>query len=70
VVADAEGVRHRGQRRVHGPDAREEARVDDVQVVELVGLAVDVEDRRAGSVPNRTVPAWWATPAIGISFLR
>ena len=24
----------------------------------------------AGSVPNRTVPAWWATPAIGMSFLR
>jgi hypothetical protein len=24
----------------------------------------------AGSVPNRSVPAWWATPAIGISFLR
>jgi hypothetical protein len=22
----------------------------------------------AGSVPNRHVPAWWATPATGISF--
>src|SRR6185436_178663 len=24
----------------------------------------------AGSVPKRVVPTWWATPAIGISFLR
>src|SRR6185312_6606537 len=23
-----------------------------------------------GSDPNRTVPAWWAQPAIGISFFR
>src|SRR3954468_6105987 len=45
VVADAERVRHRGQGRVDGADAREEARVDDVQVVELVRLAVDVEHR-------------------------
>src|SRR5262245_61447829 len=46
VLADADRVRHRRQRRVHGADAREEAGVDDVEVVELVGLAVDVEDRR------------------------
>ena len=48
VVADPEGVGHRRQRRVHRADAREEARVDDVQVVELVGLAVGVEDRGRG----------------------
>jgi len=24
----------------------------------------------AGSAPNQTVPAWWAQPAIGMSFLR
>jgi hypothetical protein len=24
----------------------------------------------AGSAPNRHVPAWWAQPATGISFLR
>ncbi len=46
VVADAERVGHRGQRRVHGADAREEAGVDDVEVVELVGPAVAVEHRR------------------------
>ena len=55
VVADAQGVGHRGQRRVHGADAREEARVDDVEVVELVGLAVGVEHRRrrVGAEPAR-----------------
>ena len=46
VVADAQGVRHRGQRRVHGARRREEARVDDVEVVDLVRAAVDVEHRR------------------------
>src|SRR4051794_18623833 len=40
VVADPERVRDRGQRGVHGTDAGEEAGVDDVQVVEIVGLAV------------------------------
>src|SRR4249919_1884632 len=43
VVADADGVGHGGQRRVHGADAREEAGVDHVEVVELVGLAGGVE---------------------------
>src|SRR4051794_8411022 len=37
------GVGHRGQRRVDRADAREEARVDDVEVVELVRAAVGVE---------------------------
>ena len=46
VVADAQRVRHRGQRRVHRADAREEARVDDVEVVDLVRAAVGVEHRR------------------------
>ena len=48
VVADAQRVGHRGQRRVHRADAREEAGVDDVEVVELVRLAVDVEHRGRG----------------------
>ena len=47
VVADPQRVRHRGQRRVDRADAREEAGVDDVQVVELVRLAVGVERRAA-----------------------
>ena len=43
VVADAQRVGHRGQRRVDRSDAREEARVDHVEVVELVGPAVHVQ---------------------------
>ena len=69
VVADAQRVGHRRQRRVHGARGREEAGVDDVEVVEVVGLAVDVERGRAGSVPKRTVPQWCAMPAIGICWL-
>src|SRR6478736_3818336 len=54
VVANAQGIGHRRQGRVHGPDAREEAGIDDIQVVELVGLAVDVEDggRSVGPEPD------------------
>ena len=48
VVPDAERVRHRGQPGVHRADAGEEAGVDDVEVVELVRLAVHVEHRRLG----------------------
>src|SRR4029450_5222937 len=48
VIADAERVGHRRQRGGHRADAREEARVDDVEVVELVRLAVGVEHRRLG----------------------
>jgi hypothetical protein len=46
VVADSQRVRDGRQRGVHRADAREEARIDDVQIVELVGLAVHVEDGR------------------------
>src|SRR5205823_2919146 len=48
VVTDPERVRHDGERRVHGTARGEEARVDDVEVVDLVGLAVDVEGRGLG----------------------
>ena len=44
VLTDSDRVCHRGQCRVHRTDAREEARVDHVEVVELVRLAVFVED--------------------------
>src|SRR5437868_6777992 len=50
VITDPQPVGHRRKRGVHGADAREEARVDDVQVVELVSAAVPVEDRRPGIV--------------------
>src|SRR3954452_13496873 len=45
VVPDAESIRHGGQRRVDGPDRREDAGVGDVEIVELVCAAVAVEDR-------------------------
>ena len=50
MLTHPDRVRHRRERRVHGADAREEARVDDVQVVELVRLAVA---RRAPTSPGR-----------------
>src|SRR4051812_7548368 len=43
MVTHAQGVGDGGQRRVHRPDAREEAGVDDVEVVEVVGTAEGVE---------------------------
>src|SRR3954467_7897167 len=46
VVAHPQRVRDRRERRVHGSDAGEEARVHHVQVVHVVRLAVHVE--RAG----------------------
>ena len=46
VVADAEGIGHDRQGRVHGSARREEAAVDDVQIVDFVRLAVDVERGR------------------------
>ena len=71
VLADAQGVGDDRQRRVHRADRREEARVDDVEVVELVGLAVR---RRAPRSPGRsrtaTVPAWWAVAAMSIASWR
>src|SRR6185369_15319000 len=44
VIAYTSGVCHRGQGRVHRPDARHEAGVDDVEVVDLVCTAVGVEN--------------------------
>src|SRR5213078_3720580 len=52
VLAHAQGVGDDRQRRVHRADGYEEARVEDVEVVELVGLAVDVEHRRLGIAPE------------------
>ena len=39
-----DGIGHRRQRRVHGADADEEAGVDDIQIVELMSFAMNVED--------------------------
>ena len=46
VITDPERVRHDGERRIHRAARGEEARVDDVEVVNVVGLAVYVEGRR------------------------
>ena len=48
VVADPHGVRHRREGRVHRARRREEARVDDVEVVEVVRPAVRIERRVLG----------------------
>ena len=50
MVGYADGVGDDGEGWVYGAGGGEEAGVDDVEVVELVGLAVDVEDRRGGVV--------------------
>ena len=62
MVPDAKRVRHRRQGRVHRADAREEARVDDVEVVHLVGPAVGVEHRRGGIGPKPDGPCLVRTP--------
>src|SRR4249919_2107396 len=56
MVANAQRIGHRRQRRVHGTDAREEAGVDDIQVVNLVGTAVDVQDGRRRVGPEAGGP--------------
>ena len=58
MVADADRVGHGGERGVHSSDAREEARIDDVQVVDLVRFAVDIEDgaRRDRCLTGRYPP--------------
>src|SRR6476660_5771714 len=55
VIPDAQCVGDGGERRVHRADAREEAGVDDVEVVHLVRAAVHVERgaRRVGAEPDR-----------------
>ena len=47
VLAHPDGVGYGRERRVHRADAGEKAGVDDVEVVEVMGLAVDVRDRRS-----------------------
>src|SRR5690348_17950943 len=57
VVSDAQRVGDDGQRRVDRGAGAEEARVDHVQVVQLVHLAVQVERRggRVGAEPDGAV---------------
>ena len=39
---------------------------DDIEVVDVVRFAVGVGRGALGSMPKRTVPELWATPASGI----
>src|SRR6516225_8225744 len=57
VIAHAERVCHDGQRRIHSSAGGEEAAVNDVQVIELVRLAVRIERRslRIAAEPDRAV---------------
>src|SRR5690348_4772736 len=48
VIADAKRVGHDGQCRIDGGTRREKAAVDDIEVVDLVCPAVDVESGRFG----------------------
>src|SRR3954468_1669295 len=62
VVADAQRVGHGGLGRVDGADAREEARVDDVEVVDLVRPAVGVQDRRRAVAAEPARPGLVGAP--------
>src|SRR3954466_5572852 len=55
MIANAERVRHRRECRVHGADAREEARARGVEVVHLVRPAGDGRDghRRVSAETTR-----------------
>ena len=48
VVAHAQGIGQNGQGRMHGATGREEAGVDDVEVVDLMRCAVHIERRGPG----------------------
>jgi len=52
MVSDPQRVRHRCERGIHRADAREDARVDDVQVVEFVRLAIRIDHRRGRVVAH------------------
>jgi aryl-alcohol dehydrogenase-like predicted oxidoreductase len=43
MLSNPQGIRHDGERRIHGATRGEEGAVDDVQVIEIVRLAVHVE---------------------------
>ena len=55
VIGHTDRIGDRGEGRVHRSDADEEARVHDIQIVELMSLAVDIQYRglRIGSEPAR-----------------
>jgi len=48
MVPHPQRIGHDGQGRVHRTAGREEAGVDDIQVIHVVRLTIDVESRRFG----------------------
>ena len=57
VIADTQRVRDDRKRRIHRAAGAEEAAVDDVKIIDVVGSAMHVERRRCrGSLPKRMVP--------------
>jgi hypothetical protein len=44
MVSHAQGIRDCGQRGIYRADTAKEARIDDVEIVQLVGFAMNVED--------------------------
>jgi hypothetical protein len=43
MSAYAQRIGHDRERRVHGSDRDEEARIDDIEVVQIVCLAIEIE---------------------------
>jgi len=57
VIPDPQGIGHDGEGRIHRPARREHAAVNNVKIVQVVSLAVDIEDRSLGIVPKANRPA-------------
>src|SRR5262249_23579409 len=57
VIADPECICHRCKRWVDGTRGGKEARVDDIEVVEVVSLALGVQYRRRGIGAETRGPA-------------
>src|SRR5262249_2485777 len=73
MLSDAERIGHNGQGWVHCTAGREEAAVHHVQIIKLVRLAVDVEDRGLGvaAEPDRPIlvchaSQWDASGNVGV----
>ena len=62
VIRHPERVGHDGERRVHGRAGGEEAPVDDVEIVQVVCLAVHVEHRCHGIAAEAAGPVLVGDP--------
>src|SRR5262245_12671435 len=59
VIADAEGIGHDRQRRIHGCAGWEKAAIDDIEIVDFVRFTIHVECRSfgGGGAPTRACRA-------------